>query len=559
MQVEQQLTRYAERVRRHRDEQQLLAIEPQQLALQDNQQQQAILQEQQAQQLLELEELQQQQEQYQQSIQQLSQQVEQQGLQQQRLVGQQASLQALQDAALGADNQQLESWLAEQQLSGLANLAEQISVSDGWESMVEALLGAQLQSYCVDQLPFAALVTPPADSISFMQKSASATATDQADNADFLLSKISSAYDLTPWLGKIRIASSLTEAQALLATLKAGESLVTQEGYWLSQQFVRYFAEDAQQGGILQRAKQLQQLEQELTTAETLLSEAKQTLALQHHAYSDLQQTVKAAQQQLQQLNHELTQQSAQASILQARIEQLAQRDQQLQQEISELEESIEIEQEQLAEARLQLELAIELMAEQTLRKEALEAQREALAGQVQGYRQQAQQAQQQAHQLALQLNTLQGQQQSIAQALVRLQQQVERATVQHQQIQLELSGQDDPVLELQALLEEQLAERLMADEGLREQRQLLEQTTEQLRTQEQQRLTLERQVEQLRDTVQQARLAGHEVMMRRNVQQEQLQESGFDLAALLELLEEQAQASQWETKIAEISQAIER
>lgn len=554
-QTEVQLSRYAERLRRHQDEAQLLNIHQQQQALSENVAQQTLLAEQQAELALSLEGVQEQLSQQHARIEQSLQLVEQHSAAQQRLIGQQASLQALQEAALGTDNQQLVQWLQQQQLQNLASLAEQLTVEPGWEAILEALLGAQLQSFCSTSLPYAAFASAPPESVSFIRPSTASLPAAE----DELLAKVKCAYDLSPWLAGIKTADSFAQAQARLATLQAGESIVTAEGYWLGAGFIRFFAADAQQAGVLQRAQQLQALELQLQQLTQELARAKQALQQQQALLVDLEQQRQQLLATQQGLANEQAQQQAQSSILQARVEQLQQRQQQLQQEMGELEENISLEQEQLAEARLTLEQAIEQMADHTQHKQKLEHTREQLTAQLRMLRQQAQQAQHSQHQLELQLNTLRAQRQSTEQALARTAQQVARAGSRHQQLQLELAEQGDPVTELQALLEEQLAERLLADEGLREARQQLEQITAQLRQQEQSRLTFEQRVQQLRDSVQQAQLAGHELMVRRDNQQEQIQDSGFALAALLELLPASAVISDWEQELEQVAQAIER
>src|SRR5690554_856164 len=60
--------------------------------------------------------------------------------------GQFASLEALQKAALGQDDDQLNRWLDEHHLSGQPRLGEQIKVAEGWEQAVEAVLGDTLQA-----------------------------------------------------------------------------------------------------------------------------------------------------------------------------------------------------------------------------------------------------------------------------------------------------------------------------------------------------------------------------------------------------------------------------
>ena len=70
----------------------------------------------------------------------------------QELRHQLASLQAAQDAALGQDVQEAESWIEAQGLSQAQRVGEHLAVVPGWERAIEAVLGRFLQAIQVDSL-----------------------------------------------------------------------------------------------------------------------------------------------------------------------------------------------------------------------------------------------------------------------------------------------------------------------------------------------------------------------------------------------------------------------
>ena len=70
----------------------------------------------------------------------------------QSLKGRAASLEALQKAALGRNNEGLNRWLQSRNLSQHKRLGESIRVATGYESAVEAVLGDYLQSICVESI-----------------------------------------------------------------------------------------------------------------------------------------------------------------------------------------------------------------------------------------------------------------------------------------------------------------------------------------------------------------------------------------------------------------------
>ena len=70
----------------------------------------------------------------------------------QGLRGQQASLEALQQTALGQRDNPASSFVKQHQLSDKPRLAQHIEVEKGWELAVEKALGSSLQAICVDAM-----------------------------------------------------------------------------------------------------------------------------------------------------------------------------------------------------------------------------------------------------------------------------------------------------------------------------------------------------------------------------------------------------------------------
>src|SRR5690606_11348274 len=68
----------------------------------------------------------------------------------QTMRGRHASLEALQQAALGEKNKAVTQWLEHNNLTGNSRLAESVSVADGWDKALETVLGNTLQAVCID-------------------------------------------------------------------------------------------------------------------------------------------------------------------------------------------------------------------------------------------------------------------------------------------------------------------------------------------------------------------------------------------------------------------------
>ena len=68
----------------------------------------------------------------------------------QSMRGRHASLEALQQAAMGEKSEAVSEWLKEQSLAANPRLADGVEVKEGWDKAVETVLGNTLQAVCID-------------------------------------------------------------------------------------------------------------------------------------------------------------------------------------------------------------------------------------------------------------------------------------------------------------------------------------------------------------------------------------------------------------------------
>ena len=90
--------------------------------------------------------------------------------------GKQSSLEALQQAALGQDNQAINTWLKHRGLDNQVRLGESLKIQAGWELAVEAVLGESIQGICIEGLDKVdeLLKELPQGTLSFIDVSSSA-------------------------------------------------------------------------------------------------------------------------------------------------------------------------------------------------------------------------------------------------------------------------------------------------------------------------------------------------------------------------------------------------
>ena len=282
--------------------------------------------------------------------------------------GRLASLEALQQAALGSGDK-LSNWLTENNLQNLPRLAASITVDAGWERAVEVVLGTHLQAVV---------------GVGDLQAVARAEANLQAGEfvvyslgvgdviAHSLASKVSGQINLNGILGSVLVANTLHEAEHMRATLADYQSVITPEGIWLSNNWLHIVKADDLTSGVLARQKEIEHLqvaiasqEEQLAVLSEQLASTKVLLVECENNRDRLRQIIDEHQQLLAKHQRELTAHTV-------KTEQVLERKNRVAAEIDDTKEQLELEAEGLAEARAQLEVAIEAMEADTHTRESL-------------------------------------------------------------------------------------------------------------------------------------------------------------------------------------------
>ena len=471
----------------------------------------------------------------------------------QRLNGRLASLEALQQAALdpgtGAGQ-----WLQQQGLEQRPRLAEGLRVEAGWELAVETVLGADLQAVLVDD--FQALAF---DGLEQGELRLSMPGQGAARLAGSLLDKVSSSVDLAPWLGKVRPVADLDSALAQRSQLADGESLVSQDGFWVGRHFLRVSRGSDAQSGVLARGQELDDLHVELQKRELGLGTLEEQLQGLRERQADKEQQREQLRRRIQDESRQQGELKAQLSAGKAKVEQLVLRRRRLDEELAELGEQRAIEHEQLGESRLQLQDALDAMEQDTEQRELLMAQRDSLRERLDRVRQEARQHKDHAHSLAVRLGSLRAQHDSTRQALERLELQSERLSEKREQLTLGLEEGEAPLEELRLKLEELLERRMAVDEEMRQARAAMEDADRELREAEKRRTQAEQQAQLLRGQLEQHRLQWQELSVRRKALQEQLHSDGYDLHGVLATLAVDASEQAAETELQSLDGRIQR
>lgn len=479
----------------------------------------------------------------------------------QTMLGRKASLDALQQAALGgeADQQQ---WLQNHGLENSPRLAETLQVQPGWETAVETVLGSYLQAVCVDDL---GSLGEKLETFTNGELVLVDTATSSGSNANALSStaeelanKIQSSHS-TVMLGGVYAVDDLAAALILRQKLAPGESVVTKEGLWLGANWLRVARDQDATAGVLKRRQELETLEQELAGCRSNIKGLEEQKNTQEEQLCNLEAERETVSSEVAEQQRQYADLRSKLSADQMQVEQFAARRERAESELNEAKQQQQQEQESLAEARQLLSDAIEIMEQDTQQREGLLKQRDEARAVLDQARQSARHNRDRKHELAMREKSVSTQLQSILEGIGRLEVQVTRLQERREQLRETFKQDEDPTLELKDQLAEQLEVRLTAEKALGEARKAVESVEHKMREVELRRTALEQDTQEQRSKLEQQRLAAQDLETRNKTIVEQISEHGFELESLLATLSEEADLTEWEQALERIGNRIQR
>ncbi|MEP5569973.1 MAG: chromosome segregation protein SMC [Halioglobus sp.] len=474
----------------------------------------------------------------------------------QQMRGRQASLEALQQAAMEDGSADVGEWLQAQQIADKPRLLEQLQVDDGWQLAVETVLGDYLQAVCVDDLGSLGELL---GSLEQGQLALVETGADVPTSPEYLASKTRSQGTAGALLKGVKVAHDLAQAMGQRQSLADGESIITREGVWLGRNWLRVTRLADQQGGVIQRQQQLEELELSLETAGAREQQIESDLQQAQEKLRQLEEQRQVSQRELQSATRQHADLSAQLSALQAKVEQITARRQRIDADIIESQEQFRHEQESVAEARQLLSEAIESMESDSQRREDLLSVRDETRGTLDTCRQKARHDKDTSHQSAMRFQSLRTQLSSMRESIERTNNQVAQLRERRDGLQSSMSDNDNPLDGLQAELEEQLELRLLSEGELAEARQAVAEVEHKLRESEQLRAGIEHRAESVRGQLEQQRISSQTLQVQRENILRQLKEGEQDLDEVLRTMPEDATESEWQRQLEKIANRIAR
>ncbi len=475
---------------------------------------------------------------------------------QQTLEGRRASLDALQQAAMGDDAEK--KWLESKGLGGNSRLADSVKPDEGWEVAAETVLGSYLQAVEVDDVAgnIGLLDDFKKGELLLIGKTGQAAASGTKAR---LLSDLVSGDAVQALLGNIYAAETLAEAVALQPSLTAIESVVTRDGIWLGNNWLRVARDKDATAGVLKRKQELTSIDEQKQALDKQISELetqRQTNETQLHMLEAQRQEIAASVAEQQSGYADLR---SKLSGYKVQIEQLNARKERAEKELAEVHQQQLLEQENLAEARQLLQQSIEKMEADTERREHLVEQRDGFREQLDEVRQQARQDRDQRHDLAVREGSLSTQLSSILEGIERLKVQVARLQERRTQLREAFDIKDDPSDKYQLELEEKLELRLGIESELNTARVAMDEVDHAMREHEKLRSELEDQLQEVRGKLETQRIAAQEIATLSRTIEEQISDKNADLETLLENLTDDADMRDWEEQLQLIGNRIQR
>jgi len=477
----------------------------------------------------------------------------------QKLKARLESLQVLQAAAMGTDNEVIHNWLSGQQLQDAPRLAAELVVDEDWSTALETVLSEHLQAVVTD------LSEPPVEPLDQLDSGRVELLLGSAGNggagyssAETLADRISAPTSARELVRGTYTAESVAAALELRKQLKPGESVITREGLWLGRNWARISRQD-DGGGVIDRENEIQALRRQvegdsadLAGAEKAIESLSADLAAEEEALNGRHEAIRNKQ-------HEVSECKARLLSCRERISLADDRLEKIQDEIDQLESQVVANTQERRSLAQTIDRESATLAELETQKASLIRSRDQYRESLASARANWQESHEESHGVALQLESLSSQRASLDQAIRRSDIQIDHIRQRFHELEKTLAELNAPLAGMQANLESRLNDRVEAEKQLGECRNAVQELEQALRTSEQQRLEAEQKIQTLRDEVENSRMAGQETRVRLRTIEEQLQSSHDSLENILAGLDAEATIEVWQERLESVNRKIQR
>lgn len=475
--------------------------------------------------------------------------------------GQLASLETLQQAALGQRSEQVTGWLMSSGLQGAQRLAQEIQAEPGWEHAIETALGFYLEAVCVDGLDDAAqlLGSLQQGALALFDTSVSGDSGASSDKGVALASKVTASWSMDALLDGVYATESLSQALSMRAGLACHESIITRDGVWIGKNWLRVARDSDEKAGVLEREREISELTTQTRAQAVNIEVLRQSIAAAREELLAAEAGREQLQSDYNQTQRAVSGLRAELAAVQSRLEQQHSRREHVLMESEVLRVEKDSEAEAQSGARTRLQEALDAAAALSVEREERTRRQQQLSSMLDAARESARSDRQTMHELEIRVESMRTAQGATRQSLERMREQCQQLSTRRDELTAVLGQGDTPIIELESELEEMLSRRMTVEVQLGEARKHVEDIEHGTRELDQQRIRKERSVSTMREQVEQDRMAWQEIKVRSDTLLEQITASGFEYQLLLDLMDEAANVEVWAERVEKLELRIQR
>ena len=445
------------------------------------------------------------------------------------------------------------------------------------ERAVETALGDYLEAVCVDDLDGLAeslagftkgriALVHATGSSSGSDAGASVTGTISEADAGFagssaisLATKVKGPAAVTGQLFAVLTAESLADALQMRVSLAAGQSVITRGGEWVGRHWLRVSRGADQHAGVIEREHRLKTLRSTVSVVEERVNEVEASLAAARESLARAESDRDHAQSGIQAAHRKHAELRSQLEATRARAQESTLRRERLEEEAADVAQEQGVSQGALARAGAELDRGRLMLGVLDSRRHALGNDGDERRDAVANARSRAQAAQMGARDLLIKIESRRSTQSSVSVGMGRMVEQREQLERRREELEQELAGGDEPILQLEARLHDALERRLEVESDLSVARRALEDADLELRGLDEKRLAAEQLVNAAREAMETAKLAAQETRVRREAIAEQFAQTQFELAEVQQNLTADASVVNWEQSLVQVRGDIEK
>lgn len=482
----------------------------------------------------------------------------------QQLRGQQASLLALQQTALGQRDNPTAPWVSKHHLDKNTRLAQHIEVESGWELAVEKVLGFCLQAIRVNDVNeiISHLDDFHSGNLCAFTKSEAKKSSnqnlDQNSKGIALLQKIKSAWPLEAFISGIYIADTIDQALKLCEKLDDNESVITRDGVWLNRAWIKILREDDPAQGIFQREQALKELAINIKKFDSANHDIESKIAKHREQIELLEHKREQSQAVYNEQQARSVELSTQQKLKQERFSELRDQSSRLLTEQQECEKGLKDAEIELQQAKNHWQEADELSQQQEIERNKLVNERDKVRLALQTIRETTNDKKDQLHEIEIRQETTKSQKAALMQNMSHLQKQITILNERKILLEKELKSKQ-PLDAIKQSLTKALDNHVSIESELSVVRNAVAMLDQEFRDLEEKRQGYEHDMNKIRSRLETLRVELQGWKVKTETLVEQLQQTEFTLEDVLKNLPQSIDLDEWQAKLEQINQRINR